>query len=250
MSETREVSDRVDASNSPLNMFVGESAAAKSARAFAAIAATNDETVLLLGETGVGKGCLANIIAHTSGKKPFVKADCGTLPESLVQAALFGHSRGAFTGATTMSRGLVREADGGMLFVDEIGNLPLQVQPVLLRLLEEGTFRPVGGTVDVTVQTRFVTATNADLEVRMKNGSFRSDLYYRMSVLPFEIPPLRDRREDVPHLIPTLLEKKEHRFTDAAIDALCGDTWPGNVRELRNCIRFQSRGQDHGAPSL
>lgn len=238
MSQTLGTQDWRDAAVSLPSMFVGESSAAKDARAFAETATQCTEPVLLLGETGVGKDCLARYIHQKSGgKKPFVKADCGSFSPSLVQAALFGHTRGAFTGAFSAHPGLVRQAEGGLLFMDEVGNLPLELQSILLRLLEEGTFRPIGGTADQAVSVRFVSATNADLEDRVQNGSFRSDLYYRMSVLPFEIPPLRDRRDDIPFLIVNLLGDVEHRFTPAAVDALCDYKWPGNVRELRNVVR-------------
>ena len=201
------------------------------------VAQTN-ATVLLLGESGVGKEVVARYIHQFSGRSqaPFVTIDCGALPENLVESELFGHTKGAFTGAETTREGRFLQADGGTLFLDEIGELPLPLQPKLLRVLESGAFRPIGGDRDATVDVRVIAATNREVENEVKSGKFREDLYYRLNVFPLAIPPLRERPEDVPALAASLLKPWHKQLGPAAERLLVSYSWPGNVRELRNVL--------------
>lgn len=204
-----------------------------------------DAAVLITGETGTGKELVARAI-HNSRKQQsgiFVKVDCGTLSENLIESELFGHDKGAFTDARSDKKGLVEMANGGTLFLDEIGNLPISLQPKLLRLIEESTFRKVGGLKDITVNVRIVAATNADIEKEIDSGQFREDLYYRLNVIPIALPSLRQRGEDVLllatyflHLFKKELRKPIQGFTTAATETMLKYDWPGNIRELRNMI--------------
>ena len=209
------------------------------------VAPADAATVLLLGETGTGKGVLARTIHELSRRRqgPFVNVTCSALAETLMESELFGHEKGAFTDARSLKRGLAEVAAGGTLFLDEIGELSLGVQGKLLRFIEERTFRRVGGTRDLTVDVRVVAATNRDLAREVAEGRFREDLYYRLSVLPIELPPLRHRRSDVPLLASVFLAsfardlgKRVRRIEPAALELLVHHEWPGNVRELRNVI--------------
>ena len=202
--------------------------------------ALTDATVLVQGETGTGKDVLARSLHAASRRadRPFVAVDCGAIPEHLVESELFGHVKGAFTGATSDRRGVFEEADGGTLFLDEIGEMPLALQPKLLRAIESRSIRRVGGTGARTVDVRIVAATNRSLASSINDGSFREDLYYRLAVVEVRLPPLRARRDDIPVLA-------AHFFRmlggDGALPAefvagLVGRGWPGNVRELRNYI--------------
>ncbi|MES9994502.1 sigma 54-interacting transcriptional regulator [Desulfovibrio aminophilus] len=203
-------------------------------------------TVLLLGETGVGKDVLARRIHDLSARRkgPFVHVNCGALPESLIDSELFGHERGAFTGATTRNKGLFEQADGGTIFLDEIGELPPQAQTRLLLVMEELAVRRVGGTGTVPVDFRVIAATNRDLEEMVQAGTFRRDLYYRLSGVSIRIPPLRERLEDIPVLAPYLLRRAAGRLglincPEISEDALCtmfDHPWPGNVRELASVL--------------
>ena len=209
------------------------------------IAPADATTVLLEGETGTGKGVLARLIHQLSprSKGPFVTVTVSALAESLMESELFGHEKGAFTDARTMKRGLVELADGGTLFMDEIGELSLRVQSKLLQFLEDKTFRRVGGTRDLVVNTRIIAATNRNLEQEVAAGHFRSDLYYRLRVVPVRIPPLRERRSDIEALAKHFVQnfnkefgKRVRDFEPAALALLTGYEWPGNVRELRNVL--------------
>ncbi|HET9440278.1 MAG TPA: sigma-54 dependent transcriptional regulator [Longimicrobiales bacterium] len=209
------------------------------------IAPADATTVLLEGETGTGKGVIARLIHQLSprAKGPFVNVTCSSLAESLMESELFGHEKGAFTDARTMKRGLVELADGGTLFLDEIGELSLRVQSKLLQFLEDKTFRRVGGTRDLVVNTRIIAATNRNLEQEVAAGNFRSDLYYRLRVVPVCMPPLRDRRSDIEALAKHFVEsfnkefgKRVRSIEPAAMRLLQEYTWPGNVRELRNVL--------------
>ncbi len=201
--------------------------------------------VLLLGETGVGKEHLAKII-HTEGPRsqgPFIAVNCAALPESLLESELFGHEKGAFTGAVRSRRGAFELAHGGTIFLDEIGDLPLHMQVKLLRVLQEYEIRPVGSEKSMWVDIRVIAATNRDIKKSIKDGLFRQDLYYRLSVFTLSIPPLRERYEDIPLLTHHYIEhfskklnKKVNRISDRALNALMQYTWPGNVRELINVI--------------
>ncbi len=203
-------------------------------------------TVLLLGETGVGKGWVARRIHAWSPRAhaPFFEVNCASLSSQLVESELFGHEKGAFTGATQLKRGLVEAAEGGTLFLDEIGELPLAVQAQLLTFLDSKTFRRVGGTRTLQSDVRLLAATNVDLKKASERGTFRRDLYYRLSVVPIEVPPLRDRREDIPTLAKALAAELGKRVSSTrrvalnrkVLAALEKYDWPGNVRELRNAL--------------
>jgi sigma-54 dependent transcriptional regulator len=201
-------------------------------------------TVLLLGETGTGKDVFANAIHELSGgrKGPIVAQNCAAVPEALLESELFGFRKGAFSGAVADKKGLIQEADGGTLFLDEIGDMPLGLQAKILRLLEDGSVRRIGDTRTEKVDVRIVAATNADLPRKIAQGTFREDLFYRLSVFPITIPPLRERWSDIPKLIDLFLSQasaahgRQPAFTVRALDALGSWKFPGNVRELKNLV--------------
>jgi len=205
--------------------------------------APTQTSVLLLGESGVGKECVSQYIHQFSTRSgmPFVIVDCGTLGENLIESELFGHEKGAFTGAGSRKKGLFEAADGGTLFIDEIAELPLALQTKLLRVLETGTIRRIGGTEYLNVDVRVIAATNRDLKAMVEKGQFRQDLYYRLSAFPINIPSLRDRLDDIPALAEHFLGRTEggDRFlplSPEVLEALMMHEYPGNVRELRNVI--------------
>ncbi|MBW2495602.1 MAG: sigma-54-dependent Fis family transcriptional regulator [Deltaproteobacteria bacterium] len=209
------------------------------------IAVSTATTVLVLGESGTGKDLTAKAIHYSSNRaaQPFVNITCSALPEQLLESELMGHEKGSFTGARERKRGLFEVADGGTVFLDEIGDMGVGLQAKLLRILEEKTFRRVGGTKDLHVDVRIVAATNRNLEQAVREGNFREDLYYRLMVIPVEIPPLRERIEDIPLLITHFIDrfnvefnKKTLGLTSDAMDCCEQYGWPGNVRELRNVI--------------
>ena len=204
----------------------------------AARVAGTEATVLLLGESGVGKDVVATFVhAHSArASGPLVRVNCGGLPESLIESELFGHEKGAFTGATAQRQGRFEEAGGGTIFLDELGELPLELQPKLLHVLENGLFRRVGGTRDLKADVRVIAATNRSLEQAVEEGLFRQDLYYRVNVVSIAIPPLRERRDDILPLAERLLAARRLRLSPAAERALVRYTWPGNLRELRNAL--------------
>ncbi len=204
--------------------------------------AKEEATVLLTGESGTGKGVLARVIHEHSGRAdgPFVDVNCASLPESVLESELFGHEKGAFTGAVRQRIGRLEQARGGTLFIDEVGVADTRVQTRLLRVLQERRFERVGGDRTITANVRVVAATNADLAAAVRDGRFREDLYYRLHVVPFELPPLRDRREDVPLLAQHFLRYRtgtcECRIDDEALTLLAAYPWPGNIRELENTL--------------
>ncbi|HEX9107751.1 MAG TPA: sigma-54 dependent transcriptional regulator [Longimicrobiales bacterium] len=209
------------------------------------IAPADATTVLIMGETGTGKGLLARAIHRLSPRAqgPFVNVTCSDLAETLMESELFGHEKGAFTDARSMKRGLVELADKGTLFLDEIGELSTRLQAKLLRFIEDKTFRRVGATRDLAVDVRVIAATNRDLDQEVAEHRFREDLYYRLRVLPITLPPLRERKSDIPALAKTFLDdfnrefgRKVRRIDESALDLLLRHSWPGNVRELRNVI--------------
>ncbi|WP_019865290.1 sigma-54 interaction domain-containing protein [Methylovulum miyakonense] len=214
----------------------------------AKIAASTDVTILIKGETGTGKEVLATAIQKASPRanKKFVTINCAALPEGLIESELFGHKKGAFTGANASSQGLFQAADGGTLFLDEINSLPLIVQGKLLRFLDSGECLPVGETMSYKVNVRVIAATNSDLNEQIKSGQFRQDLYYRLNVVPIELPPLAKRSEDIEHLVKHFLRQfadlhsiKPPQFSKPALKVLKAYKWPGNIRELRNlCERL------------
>ena len=207
--------------------------------------AQHDSTVLIRGETGTGKELLARAIHHNSRRRsqPFVTINCGAIPGELLESELFGYTRGAFSGALTAKPGRVEMADGGTLFLDEVGDLPLEMQVKLLRLLQHGELDKLGSTSTTVVNVRVVAATNRNLPAMVEDGSFREDLYYRLAVVPLELPPLRERREDIAELAQFLFRKHKERhelpdlrLSPSVIGRLAGYRWPGNVRELENVI--------------
>jgi two-component system, NtrC family, response regulator AtoC len=226
--------------------IIGDSDSMKAAKAvMARVAASPASTVLLTGETGTGKDLAAKAIHYNSARaaRQFVNITCSALPEQLLESELFGHERGAFTDARQQKRGLFEAADGGTLFLDEIGEMTLGLQSKLLRFLEEKSFKRVGGLSDIRVDVRVVAATNRDLEEEVKTGKFRADLYYRLQVMPIQLPPLRHRRGDVPLLAAFLIDRFNGEFrkrvrgiSPAAAKTLEQYAWPGNIRELRNAI--------------
>ncbi len=201
-------------------------------------AALSDVSVLLRGETGTGKEVMARYIHRLSERrdKPFVVVDCAAIPEHLFESELFGHEKGAYTGASHKKLGLVELADGGTLFLDEIGEIPLPVQAKLLRFVETRRFRRVGGLSEIKVDVRIISATNRDLMEMVKRGEFRSDLLYRINIMEVEIPPLRERREDIPLLAELFLKKYRKKVKPQTLSLLKSYSWPGNIRELRNVI--------------
>jgi two-component system response regulator AtoC len=216
-------------------------------------AARYDKSVLLLGETGTGKDLAARKIHELSSRRahPFVAINCSNLPEGLFESELFGHARGAFTGAVHEKAGLLDIAGSGTVFLDEIGELPLHLQAKFLRLLDKKVSRKLGGTQTKTVTARFVFATNRDLMKKVQEGSFRSDLYYRISVIRIKIPALRERREDLPELVEHFAEIENHRnntrkmLAQDALDRLLSYDYPGNVRELENILERSFVFSDH-----
>src|SRR6476661_5209861 len=229
-----------------LDRIVGDDAAITTMRALLKKIATGPgSTVLLTGESGTGKDLAAKVIHYASQRasKPFMNITCSALPENLLESELFGHERGAFTGADRQKRGLFEMADGGTVFLDEIGEMVPGLQSKLLRFLEEKTFKRVGGATDIHVDVRVVAATNRNLEEEVKHGRFREDLYYRLNVLPIALPPLRARAEDIPRLVHYFIDSYNAEFRKR-VKGVAAETmkrlqsypWPGNIRELRNAI--------------
>lgn len=230
---------------SPSTQLIGESRGMSRVREMIDQVANSIAPVLICGESGTGKELAARALHSHSRRadKPFVAVNCAAMSETLIDSELFGHERGAFTGAIASHKGLFEAADGGVLFLDEIGDVPLQTQIRLLRALQEGEVRPVGATKSRRVDVRVVAATNVDLDKAMRDGRFREDLFYRISTFRLEIPALRQRRDDVPLIAQHLLDKFSRRsgrlvstFSDAALTAMVNYDWPGNVRELNNAI--------------
>jgi formate hydrogenlyase transcriptional activator len=225
--------------------IVGNSSALRVVLDQAARVATTDTTVLILGETGTGKELVAHAIHNASRRsgQPLVKLNCAAIPFDLLESELFGHERGAFTGAIAQKIGRFESADKGTLFLDEIGDIPLALQPKLLRVLQEQEFERLGSGRTHRVDVRLVAATHQDLERKVKRGEFRSDLYYRLNVFPVTLPPLRDRREDIAPLIEHYVEvfccrigKSIDNIPEEFVDACKSYSWPGNIRELQNVI--------------
>ena len=226
--------------------IIGENFGLKNVMEMVRQVAPLDSPVLLLGETGVGKDVIANAIQNASTRAggPFVTVNCGAIPETLLDSELFGHEKGAFTGALTQKRGLFERADRGTIFLDEIGELPPQAQVRLLRVLQNHEIERVGGTAAIKVDIRIIAATNRNLEEMIKSNTFREDLWFRLNVFPMLIPPLRDRKMDIPSLVQHFIDRKTRTLNrkeypvlaPGAIDTLVDYHWPGNVRELENII--------------
>jgi len=231
---------------------IGESALMRQLLAMIERVAASDATVLIVGESGTGKELLSRTIHRLGPRKdgPFVAFDCSALAPTLLEAELFGHEKGAFTGAARARRGLFREASGGTIFLDEIGDIDATVQNKLLRVLQEREIKPVGGDRPVAIDVRVVAATNKDLKALVARGQFREDLYWRLAVVPIQVPPLRERKDDIPHLAAHILARRrgaaksfagnEARYptqiTAKALARLQSYRWPGNIRELENVL--------------
>jgi len=224
---------------------VGESPAIHVLRSDISQAAPSNGRVMIFGENGTGKELVARNIHFQSlrASGPFVEVNCAAIPEELIESELFGHTRGAFTGALSAKKGKFELADGGTLFLDEVADMTLKTQAKVLRVLQEQSVEPVGGTASVPVDVRVIAATNKNLEEEIRKGSFREDLFFRLNVIPFRVPPLRERREDVPllarHFIAEIAAEYGRRPKELSAEALAvlvGLSWPGNVRELRNII--------------
>ncbi len=227
------------------HLMVGESEALQALRADIARAAPSNGRVLIFGENGTGKELVARNIHEQSlrAQGPFVEVNCAAIPEELIESELFGHTKGAFTGALTAKKGKFELADGGTLFLDEIGDMTLKTQAKVLRALQEQKVEPVGGNAAVSVDVRVIAATNKNLEEELRKGTFREDLFFRLNVIPFRVSPLRERREDIPLLARHFIEqigaeygKRPKQISAEALEALKAHNWPGNVREIRNII--------------
>jgi len=233
------------ASRNSLDNFIGSSPVIEKLKATIRTVAPTASTVLIYGESGTGKELVARAVhsCSTRASGPFVSINCGAFPETLLESELFGYVKGAFTGASQNKRGLFEVASGGTIFLDEIGEMSVSMQVKLLRVLQERTIRPVGGTQETPVDVRVIAATNRDLREMVANGSFREDLYYRVSVIPIQVPALRERRDDVELLAnhflkkySTAAQKSILRVSQESLDALKAFEWPGNVRQVENTI--------------
>ncbi|NOQ78224.1 MAG: AAA domain-containing protein [Gammaproteobacteria bacterium] len=224
--------------------FVGESIVIKQVKKLITQVAKSNANVLILGESGTGKEVVANCLHQLSKRNdmPYVPVNCGAIPKDLLESELFGHEKGAFTGALTLRKGRFEMAHGGSLFLDEIGDMPLAMQVKILRVLQERIFERVGGNKSLQANVRVIAATHRDLEDEVKAGHFREDLFYRLNVFPIEIPPLRDRVEDIPLLFSVLNKQMEYdsessvQLTPEAMASIMQHPWPGNVRELSNLV--------------
>ncbi|MEQ8207373.1 MAG: sigma-54 dependent transcriptional regulator [Woeseia sp.] len=241
----------------PGTQLIGESTDIRMIRALIERVAPSQATVLITGESGTGKELIARQIHEQSGRSgEFVAINCGAIPEHLLESELFGHERGAFTGAQVARAGRFELAEGGTLFLDEIGDMPTAMQVKLLRVLQERVIERVGGTKSIPVDIRVIAATHRNLQQRIDDGTFREDLFYRLSVFPIEASPLRERPDDVPDLANMLIDKVAERYgvrislSDAALAALCDYGWPGNVRELANVIERLAVLRPHGEIQL
>ncbi len=228
-----------------LEHIIGNTPAMETVRELIRQAAPSDATVMILGESGTGKELVARALHYSSPRatKPFVDVNCAALTETLIESELFGHERGAFTSAISRRRGKFEQANGGSLFLDEIGDMPLSTQAKMLRVLQERTFQRVGGEEKISVNVRVICATNRDLEQAVQTGAFRNDLLYRVNLFVIDVPPLRERAADVAELARHFLavaarsgKHIAHAFSDSALAALCEHRWPGNVRELQNAV--------------
>ena len=237
--------DSLSRSTSPLDDIIGESPALKTVMQQVKLVAPTDSTVLILGETGTGKELIARAIHARSHRRagPFIKVNCAAIPASLIATELFGHEKGAFTGAMQRRLGRFEAADGGTIFLDEVGELPLEIQITLLRVLQEREFERVGSSHSVSVDVRIVAATNRDLKAAISAGTFRQDVFYRLNVFPVHLPALRERAGDIPllagYFVDHYAKKTGKRFKQIAKDALRllqAYAWPGNIRELQNVL--------------
>ena len=247
MSAVNEIIDQANFDNSLLkildDMINGESSETKSMKNLIAMVSQTDSTALILGETGTGKDIVAQAIHKCSKKKgSFVTVNCAAIPSELLESELFGHEKGSFTGADKLRKGRFEQSSGGSLFLDEIGDMPLPLQAKLLRAIESKSIQRVGGAEDIKINLRLICATHRDLEKKVESGEFRADLFFRINVLPINVPSLAERRTDIPSLLKKLIEtlnvekSAQPKFTNDAITSLTKHNWPGNVRELKNVI--------------
>ena len=247
MSAVNEIIDQTNFDNSLSkildNMINGESSETKSMKNLIAMVSQTDSTALILGETGTGKDIVAQAIHKCSKKKgAFVTVNCAAIPSELLESELFGHEKGSFTGADKLRKGRFEQSSGGSLFLDEIGDMPLPLQAKLLRAIESKSIQRVGGAEDIKINLRLICATHRDLEKKVESGEFRADLFFRINVLPINVPSLAERRTDIPSLLKSLIETLnveksiQPKFTADAITSLTKHNWPGNVRELKNVI--------------
>ncbi len=243
-SHKKTSSPHTDSSTSQVVQLVGQSAAIRRVRELIRKIGPTDETVLLEGETGTGKDLTAQLIHQASVRRdqPFVSINCAALPDTLIENELFGHAKGAFTGASEARKGAVQQAEGGTLFLDEIGEIPLELQAKLLRVIDMKTVSPLGGT-EILVDVRIIAASNRDLKTAVRDGAFRSDLFYRLNTLPVYLPPLQERRTDIPTLVDYFLGEFISDFQRAVgletevYPLLERYPWPGNVRELKSLLK-------------
>lgn len=245
----------------PRDMLIGRSPAMQHVYKLIGRVAASDTTVLITGESGTGKEVVARVIHQSSPRrqKPFIAVNCAALPETLLESELFGHEKGAFTGAMARRQGRFEQANKGIIFLDEVGEMSQSTQKKLLRVLQERAFERVGGNVTIQTDVQVIAATNRDLEREVAEGRFREDLYYRLNVITIHLPPLRDRRDDVPMLVQHFLSRRARagseipRITERALDELLAFDWPGNVRQLENVIEraiVLSQGNVIGAEHL
>ncbi|MCP4371867.1 MAG: sigma-54-dependent Fis family transcriptional regulator, partial [Deltaproteobacteria bacterium] len=220
--------------------IIGDSLAIRSLLSLIMKVAPTDSTVLILGESGTGKELVATSIYEQSLRKdkPFIKLNCAAIPEELLESELFGHEKGAFTGAISSKKGKFDMANGGTIFLDEIGDMPFNLQAKILRVIQEREFYRVGGTRTIKANVRFIASTNQNLEQTVKEGSFREDLFYRLNVFSLHLPPLRERKEDISLIVDHFLEKSSRpiQISSTALQMLMANSWPGNIRELQNTI--------------
>ena len=247
MTVTKDIINQSSSDNSLIktleNMIDGESNETKSLRNLIAMVSQSNSTALILGETGTGKDIVAQAIHKCSKKKgSFVTVNCAAIPSELLESELFGHEKGSFTGADKLRKGRFEQSSGGSLFLDEIGDMPLPLQAKLLRAIESKSIQRVGGADDIKIDLRLICATHRDLEKKVESGEFRADLFFRINVLPINVPSLAERRTDIPSLLKTLVNNLNEEkstlpiFTPDAITSLTKHNWPGNVRELKNVI--------------
>ena len=242
--KNKELQSKLNDEKRPVNI-VGNSGKMRDVYSLVNMVAETNSTVLIRGESGIGKELIADTIHYTSkrAKNNFVKVNCSALPDTLIESELFGHEKGAFTGADSRRKGRFELADGGTIFLDEIGDIPLSTQVKILRILQQREFERLGGTETIKIDVRIVAATNRNLEDAIEKGEFREDLFYRINVFPLFVPPLRERRDDIPLLVDHFIEKFNKRngtgvkrITTSALNMLMIYSWPGNIRELENCI--------------
>jgi len=233
--------------SAPDHGLLGRSAELESLRHLIDKAARNRLCVLLLGESGTGKEVAARAIYNVDPRGQFVPIDCGSLVGTLMESELFGHVKGSFSGAVESKKGLIEIADGGTAFFDEIGDMPMEMQVKLLRVVQEREFRAVGSTQWRKVDLRFIAATHRDLKAEVAAGRFRQDLYYRLNVFTIHLPPLRHRKEDIPLLVEHFLNGSEFQLSREILDVLQSYDWPGNVRELKHCVERMAAMQSEGA---